>query len=66
MSKQKVAARNPCSLSYLKLAIEKLWIKEITLEYCEKLCISMPERIQNVLKNKGFHTNIKLSQRVNK
>lgn len=54
--KRKVAERNPTSLSDLRETIKQVWITEITPDYCEKLCISMPDRIQAVLEKKGFHT----------
>ena len=54
--KQKVAAHNPSSLTHLKQVIKEIWVREITPEYCEKLCLSMPKRIQVVLNNKGLHT----------
>ena len=54
--KQKVVAHNPTSLSDLKQAIKQVWMNEISVNYCEKLCLSMPERIDDVLKNKGGHT----------
>ena len=54
--KQKVAAHNPTSLSDLKQATKQVWMNEISVNYCEKLCLSMPERIDDVLKNKGGHT----------
>ena len=50
-----VCLYNPSSLFYLKLAIKEGWIKKITVEYCEKLCLSMPGCIQAVLKNKDLH-----------
>ena len=53
---KKVAVHNLSSLFHLKLAIKEVWIKKITPEYCEKLCLSMPGHIQTVLKNKGQHT----------
>ena len=36
---------NPTSLSDLKQAIKQVWMNEISVNYCEKLCLSMPERI---------------------
>ena len=54
--KQKVAAHHPTSLSDLKQAIKQVWMNEISANYCEKLCLSMPERIDDILKNKGEHT----------
>ena len=54
--KHKEPERNPTSLASLKEAIKDVWIKEITIEYCEKLVMSMPVRIASVLTNKGQHT----------
>ena len=54
--KQKVAAHNPSSLTHLKQVIKETWVKEITPEYCEKLCLSMPKHIQAVLNNNGLYT----------
>ena len=55
--KQKAAAYNPSSLTHLKQVIRETRVKEITPEYCEKLCFSMPKHIQAVLNNKDLHTN---------
>ena len=44
--KQKVATHNPSSLTFLKQVIKEIWVKKITPEYYEKLCLSMPKRIQ--------------------
>ena len=57
--KQKVAAHNPTSLSNLKQAIKQVWMNEISINYCEKLCLSMPERIKMSLKTKADTPNIK-------
>jgi len=54
--KRKVAAHNPTSLHALTEAIKTVWVKEITPEFCDRLCSSMPDRIQAVLKNKGQHS----------
>lgn len=56
MLKRKVAEKNPSSLGALKKIITSVWVQEITPEYCEKLCISMPSRIAMVIANKGRHT----------
>ena len=54
--KQMVAKRSPSSINELKKAIKEVWTTEITPIFCEKLCLSMPSRIQSVIKNKGRHT----------
>ena len=53
--KKKVAAHSPTSLSDLKQAIKQMWMNEISVTTA-KNCLSMPERIDDVLKNKGGHT----------
>lgn len=44
--------------SILKLteAIKKLWITDLSPEYCKSLSDSMPKRIQHVIKAKGYST----------
>ena len=54
--KEKVSQQNPTSEKSLADAIKKVWVKEITPEYCEKLAKSMPSRIRAVLQAKGRHT----------
>ena len=54
--KKKVAYRNPTSIPALCDAIKHVWVTEIGPEYCEKLCLSMPDRIAAVLRNSGKHT----------
>ena len=54
--KQKVAARNPTSLSELKKAITEVWTMEISTDLCKSLCLSMPNRIDAIIRNKGLHT----------
>lgn len=54
--KGKVANMNPKSERDLEEAIKKIWVKEITPEYCTKLAKSMPSRIRAVLAAKGRHT----------
>ena len=39
----------------LKLELKKIF-SEFTAEYCEKLVMSMPRRIEVVLKNEGYRT----------
>jgi transposase len=53
--KQKIAAHSPSSEDDLINWIKRVWVQEITPDYCKKLCKSMPGRIENILKNKGFH-----------
>lgn len=54
--KKKVADKQPSSIESLKEAIKEVWIKEISAEYCNNLILSMPRRIQAVIKSKGGHT----------
>jgi len=56
LMKRAVAAMHPTSLEDLKNKIKQVWISEITPDYCQQLCYSMPARIQAVLDNKGQHT----------
>ena len=54
--KNKVSEKHPTSLSAFQLAIKKVWVKEVFLDYCCKLIESMPHCLQKVIKNKGGHT----------
>ena len=56
LMKNKVSEKHPTSFSALQLAIKKVWVKEVFLDYCCKLIESMPHRLQKVIKNKGGHT----------
>ena len=55
-SEEKVADKQPSSIESLNEAIKEVWIKEISAEYCNNLILSMPRRIQAVIKSKGGHT----------
>jgi len=46
--KHKASQQNPTSEKSLAEIIKKIWVQEITLEYCEKLATSMPSRIKAV------------------
>ena len=54
--KTKVASNDPTPLKDLKEKIKTVWVSEISPEYCERLCTSMPRRIRDVLDKNGFHT----------
>jgi transposase len=54
--KRKVAAHHPTSEKDLKEILKQVWLREITPDYCKTLVRSMPERIQAVLKNRGYPT----------
>ena len=53
--KQKVAQLNPTSEQTLIDAIKRVWITDITPDYCARLVNSMPDRIKAVLANKEGH-----------
>jgi transposase len=55
--KRKVAAHRPTSEKDLKEVLKRVWTIEITPEYCRALVHSMPDRINAVLKNKGYPVN---------
>ena len=54
--KQKVSGSNPRSLEELKRIITEVWCMNIDKKVCKNLSDSIPCRIQNVIKNKGYHT----------
>ena len=54
--KEKVAQANPTSEAELIKEIKKVWVEDITPEYCERLVRSMPRWIKAVLSSKGHHT----------
>ena len=56
MIKQKVSRSNPGSLEEQKQIIKEVWCKHIDQSLCKNLSDSMPRRIQNVIKNNGYHT----------
>ena len=43
--KRKVAEQQPSSLLVPQLAIKEVWVKNLDVEYCRKLILSMSERI---------------------
>ena len=53
--KRKVAEQQPSSLLVLQHAIKEVWMKNLDVEYCRKLILSMPNRIKSVIKCKGGH-----------
>ena len=55
--KRKLIKKSPTNLAELKEAVFKIWNEEITHDFTEKLATSMPERINELLKNKGYHTH---------
>ena len=54
LMKNKVAAHRPTSENDLKEVLKRVWVTEITPEYCRSLVHSMPDRIKAVLKNHGY------------
>lgn len=52
--KNKVATRNSSSMPELINNIKRAWTMEINVELCQNLIKSMPNRIQCVIKNKGY------------
>ena len=56
LMKNKVSEKQPTSGAELVKVIKKVWVKEISKEYCQSLIDSMPRRIEAVIKNKGGHT----------
>ena len=54
--KRLVAPQNPTSSDDLVKKLKEVWVSEISQSYCKKLVHSMPDRIADVLRNKGGHT----------
>ena len=54
--KRKVRLHQPKNMQDLIYNIKRVWCTEITAELCRKLVDSMPNRLKNVLKHKGFAT----------
>lgn len=54
--KRKVAQHKPSSLSQLRQIIHRVWTEEISEELCRDLVLSMPKRIEAVIKAKGKTT----------
>ena len=53
---KKVAAHKSTSLDDLQQKIKLVWCTEISIEYCQKLVDSMPQRLAAVIANKGGPT----------
>ena len=56
MIKRKVAEQQSSSLLGLQHAIKEVWVKNLVVEYCRKLILSMSKKIKSVIKCKGGHT----------
>lgn len=55
--KDHVASMRPTSLEHLKDCIKLAWTTKITPEYCSSLVHSMPRRMAEVIKQKGYQTH---------
>ena len=53
--KKKVSQKNPTSLEELKTVIKSVWRSDIDRNLCKNLSDSMPSRIENIIKSKGYH-----------
>ena len=56
LMKDKVAEKQPTSAKGLVEAIKRVWVSEITVEYCQNPIDSMPRRLAAVIKSSGGHT----------
>ena len=56
LMKEKVARAKPSSGNELIRIIKKVWVEDITPDYCERLARSVPRRIKAVLTSKGHPT----------
>ena len=54
--KNKVSEKQPLSGAELVKAIKKVWVKEISKQYCQNLIENMPRRIKAVINDRGGHT----------
>lgn len=54
--KKKLSALIITSLPHLQQEITRIWCLEVTPELCQRLISSMPQRIKEVIKNKGNAT----------
>lgn len=54
--KKGVCQKNSANLKELKQNIMRVWCTEVTSHLCETLADSMPRRIAEVIKNKGYPT----------
>jgi len=56
LMKEKWHKQKPTSEAELIKTIKKVWVQNISPEYCERLVRSMPRRIKAVLSSKGHHS----------
>ena len=54
--KNKLQKCDTGSIPKLTEAIKILWVTDLSPEYCKSLSDSMPKRIQDVIKAKGYST----------
>ena len=54
--KRKVAEQQSSNLLKLQHAIKEVWVKNLDVEYCRELILSMPKRFESVIKCKVGHT----------
>ena len=54
--KDLVAEKQPSSGKALTKTIKEVWVQKISREYCTSLIVSMPRRLEAVVKVQGGHT----------
>ena len=54
--KRKLAQKAPKNLADVRYWLTKIWCTEISRDLCQSLVNSMPKRINDVIKNKGYST----------
>ena len=54
--KQNVSKTDPASLEKLKTVLKMTWCRDIDENMCKNLSNSMPQRLLEIIRNKGYHT----------
>jgi transposase len=54
--KRKLSQKAPQNMTDVRYWLTKIWCTDISLELCQSLVDSMPRRISDVIKNKGYST----------
>lgn len=54
--KRKVNSHHATSMQELMYFIKRAWCRDITPELCQRLVASMPKRVKDVIRNKGYVT----------
>jgi len=54
--KRKLAAKAPKNMNDVRFWLTRIWCSDISPELCKSLVDSMPTRISNIIKNKGYST----------